>query len=83
MGLRVEFEVMSESGIQQKGTGGYTKHHSSESVCNDLWLILVPIVHPQKSKDFSILDCYRDHKESLFNIGCNSDSVYSKTAQDV
>ena len=75
--------MMSESGIQQKGTGGNTKHHSRESVCNDSWVILVQIVHQQKSKEFSILGCYRDCKEGLFNISCNSNLVYSKTTQDV
>ena len=49
----------------------------------DPWLILGWIVHPQKSEKFSILGCYRDHKKSLFNIGCYSNSVYSKTTQDV
>ena len=39
--------MMSDSDIEQKGTGSYGEHvHSSESVCNDPWLALVWIVHP-------------------------------------
>lgn len=77
------FKMMSDSDIEQKGTGSYTEHHSSESVCNDPWLALVWIVHPQKSEKFLVLGWYRDNKERLFNVSCDSNSVYSKTTQDV
>ena len=83
MSLRVEFEMMSESGIQQKGAGSNAKYHLCESVCNDSRVVLVRIIHPQESKEFSILGCYGDHKESPFNICRNSNSVYSKTTKDV
>ena len=74
---------MSESGIQQKGAGSNAKYHSCESVRNDSRVILVWIIHTQESKEFSILGCYRDHKEGLINICRNSNSVYSKMTKDV
>lgn len=75
--------MTSDGAVEQEGARGDPKHHSGESIHNNIRDILERVVNPKEVKKFSISRCHGNHEKCLLNVSCDSDSMYSQADQDV